>query len=154
MLCTKIVLNVRNNFCSQHVLPRFELLSRLGIFMYVLWTCNSMNNLSSYCGLVYAKIRASDKDLPVICEILSRKKKWASIISDFVSVANLTQSNWRRKIRHCKPAHIAKLLNTVENNANVGTWKTLTRISAFGVLRNIKTWLNKPKISWKIMDMI
>ena len=25
-----------------------------------------MNNLSSYCGLVDAKIRASDKDLPVI----------------------------------------------------------------------------------------
>ena len=46
MLCTKIVLNVRNNFCIQHVLPRFE----LGIFMY--WTCNSMNNLLSHCGLV------------------------------------------------------------------------------------------------------
>ena len=30
MLCTKIVLNVRNNFCTQHVLPRLE----LGIFMY------------------------------------------------------------------------------------------------------------------------
>ena len=27
---------------------------------------NSMNNLSSYCGLVDAKIRASDKDLPVV----------------------------------------------------------------------------------------
>ena len=25
MLCTKIVLNVRNNFCTQYVLPRFEL---------------------------------------------------------------------------------------------------------------------------------
>ena len=35
----------------------------LGIFMY--WTCNSMKILSSYCGLVDAKIRASDKDLPV-----------------------------------------------------------------------------------------
>ena len=31
--------------------------------------CNSMNNLSSYCGLVDAKIRASDKDLPVIFAI-------------------------------------------------------------------------------------
>ena len=59
MLSTKIVLNVRNNFFTQHVLPRFE----LGTFMY--WTCKSMNNLSSYCGLVDAKIRASDKDLPV-----------------------------------------------------------------------------------------
>ena len=38
--------------------------SELGIFMY--WTCNSMNNLLSYCGLVDAKIRASDKDLPVL----------------------------------------------------------------------------------------
>ena len=55
MLCTKIVLKVRTNFCTQHVFPRFE----LGIFMY------SMNNLSSYCGLVDAKIRASDKDSPV-----------------------------------------------------------------------------------------
>ena len=61
MLCTKIVLNVRNNFCTQHVFPRFE----LGIFMY--WTCNSMNNLLSYCGLVDAKIRASDKDFGQVC---------------------------------------------------------------------------------------
>jgi hypothetical protein len=30
MLCLKIVLNVKNNFCTQHVLPRFE----LGIFMH------------------------------------------------------------------------------------------------------------------------
>ena len=29
-LCTKIVLNVRNNFCTQHVLSRFK----LGIIMY------------------------------------------------------------------------------------------------------------------------
>ena len=30
-----------------------------------------MNNLSSYCGLVDAKIRASDKDLPVLLSITS-----------------------------------------------------------------------------------
>ena len=29
-------------------------------------TCNSVNNLSSYCGLVEAKMRASDKYLPGI----------------------------------------------------------------------------------------
>ena len=39
--------------------PRFE----LGIFM--LWTGDSMNNLTSYRGLFDAKIRASGKDLPV-----------------------------------------------------------------------------------------
>ena len=37
--------------------------SELAIFMY--WTCNSMNNLLSYCGLVDARISASEKDLPV-----------------------------------------------------------------------------------------
>ena len=30
ILCTKIVLNVRNNFCTKHLLLRFE----HGIFMY------------------------------------------------------------------------------------------------------------------------
>ena len=41
-----------NDLCTQHVLQ----VSELTIFM---------NNLSSYCGLVDAKIRTSDKDLPV-----------------------------------------------------------------------------------------
>ena len=42
----------------------FSPCSELGIFMH--WTtCDAMNNLLSYCGLVDAKIRASDKDLPV-----------------------------------------------------------------------------------------
>ena len=38
--------------CSEHV-----------VFMY--WTRNSMNNLLSYCGLVDARISASEKNLPV-----------------------------------------------------------------------------------------
>ena len=31
-----------------------------------------MNNLSPYCGLVDAKIRASDKDLPVTIKIFKK----------------------------------------------------------------------------------
>ena len=54
MLCTKIVLNVRN-FCTQQV---------CGWNFHVL-NCNSMKNLLSYCGLIDAIIRASNKDLPV-----------------------------------------------------------------------------------------
>ena len=38
-------------------------------------TCNSMNNKSSYWGLVDAKIRASDKNLPVI-HICKLKFQW------------------------------------------------------------------------------
>jgi hypothetical protein len=32
-------------------------------FSRTYWTCNSINNLSSYCGLVDARIGASEKDL-------------------------------------------------------------------------------------------
>ena len=54
MLCTNIVLNVKtkNNFCTQHVLNLY-------------YSGNSMNNLLSYCGLTDARMRASEKDLPV-----------------------------------------------------------------------------------------
>ena len=31
----------------------------------LVFPCNSMSNLLSYCGLIDAKMRASDKDLPV-----------------------------------------------------------------------------------------
>ena len=50
----------KNTICVQGM---FLTCSELGIFMY--WTRNSMNNLSSYCGLVEAKIRASGENLPV-----------------------------------------------------------------------------------------
>ena len=39
-----------------------------------------MNNLSSYCGLVEAKIRASDKDLPVQIQNIITNLKRASQI--------------------------------------------------------------------------
>ena len=45
--------------------------SELAIFMY--WTCNGMNNLSSCCGLVDAKIRASEKDLPARQDVEIKK---------------------------------------------------------------------------------
>ena len=34
------------------------------------WTCNSMNNLLSYCGLTHAIMSASEKDLPVPKQIV------------------------------------------------------------------------------------
>ena len=46
--------------CSPHVLPHVLSLEFLCIELI-----EFMNNLVSYCGLVDAKIRASDKDLPV-----------------------------------------------------------------------------------------
>ena len=42
----------KNNFCTQHVLK-------------LVFFGNSMNNLLSYFGLTDARMRASEKDLPV-----------------------------------------------------------------------------------------
>ena len=44
--------DIQNNICTQHVLNLYFL-------------GDSMNNLSSYCGLTDSKMRASDTDLPV-----------------------------------------------------------------------------------------
>ena len=41
-----------------------------------------MNNLLSYCGLVDAKIRASDKYLPVNCAKF--QKDWTTFILDIL----------------------------------------------------------------------
>ena len=38
------------------------------------WTGKSMNNLLSYCGLIDAKISASEKDLPVPCRKIKQRK--------------------------------------------------------------------------------
>ena len=55
-----------------------------------------MNNLSSYCGLVGAKIRASDKDLPVCLDFLRRThvlKKNLPHVFDFYYVNQLICQN-------------------------------------------------------------
>ena len=50
-------------FRTIYVHNMFSWCSELVVFMY--WTDNSVNNLSSYCGLVDARKRVSDKYLPV-----------------------------------------------------------------------------------------
>ena len=47
--------------------------------------CNSMNNLLSYCGLVDAKIRPSDKDLPVLLTVCTVLKSKGKILQNFVA---------------------------------------------------------------------
>ena len=51
----------RNNFCTQHIVNLYFLR-------------NSMNNILSYCGLTDARMRASEKYLPVqkVCPQKSR----------------------------------------------------------------------------------
>ena len=48
---------------------------------------NTMNNLSSYCGLVDARISASEKDLPVIQNNVKTRLK---MLSAFKTVQKLT----------------------------------------------------------------
>ena len=55
----------KNNLCTQHL------------------TVDSLNNLLSYCGLVGAKIRASDIDLPVIILITESQHPYKTCLSTF-----------------------------------------------------------------------
>ena len=51
-------------------------------FSCIEFVCNSVNNLQSYCGLVDAKIRASDKDLPVP---KTKRQKYGMNETEFVT---------------------------------------------------------------------
>ena len=62
--------------------------SELATFMY--WACNSMNNLLSYCGLVNARMNASEKDLPVFRSGLLSRAVTLLLIS-------IQQENERKK---------------------------------------------------------
>ena len=59
----------KNNFCTQVV------------NLYFSW--NSMNNLSSYCGLTDASMRASEKDLPVLL-YLPQKLRQNDVVKAFI----------------------------------------------------------------------
>ena len=64
MLCTNIVnvkTKTKQKFCTQHV-----------VNLYFSW--NSMNNISSYCGLTDLRMRASEKDLPVSSKLKIGKR--------------------------------------------------------------------------------
>ena len=54
---------------------------------------NSMNNLLSYCGLTDARMRASEKDLPVILQILK------NIQEQNVHNAKIYGKNFRKFVR-------------------------------------------------------
>ena len=62
--------DIQNNICTQHVLNLY-------------FSCNSMNNLSSYCGLTDARMRASEKDFPVKC--LELKCPDSSILKSLIN---------------------------------------------------------------------
>ena len=51
MLQTRELWN-KQEICTQNVLNLY-------------FSCNSMNNLQSYCGLIDSRMRASETDLPV-----------------------------------------------------------------------------------------
>ena len=59
MLFTQIVLNVKTKTKTICVHNMFSWFSELVVFKY--WTGNSMDNLLSYCGLVFARKSTSEK---------------------------------------------------------------------------------------------
>ena len=105
-------IQVENMLCSNIVFVLvfktifYTTCSQLVFFLF--WTRESMNNLSSNCGLVDARIVASDKYLPVIVLLrrifMQKKKIWNS--HDFyivLSVEYLPIEPWMKSVllMHC-----------------------------------------------------
>ena len=65
-MCTEIVLNVKNNFCTQQVLAQKLRKTYCEQKLFLTFRTISVHNMFSPCS---AKRRASDKDLPVTCQI-------------------------------------------------------------------------------------
>ena len=79
------------------------------------WNCNSMNNLSSYCGLVDGIIRASDKNLPVPridciwLRVIMWNRRWA--------VGILTEI-WLRRFHYFLHKNLEKIKQMIIYNFN------------------------------------
>ena len=70
--------------------------SKLVFFMN--WTGKSMNNLLSYCGLVYSWISASDKDLPATFDQISNM---ATLYSKYFFIFGIIDWVLAFKMRNC-----------------------------------------------------
>ena len=73
--------NYKHRTWGEHVLPIFCACSFHG---------NSMNNLLSYCGLIDAKIRASDRDLPVLIKKCFRISQENFTCNGWIVMATIT----------------------------------------------------------------
>ena len=82
----------KNNFCTQHVENLY-------------FSGNSMNNLLSYCGLTDARMRASEKDLPVHCTTLCDKYKRRHLSMSHKSLEKIR--DFEGKILGCRRSHKA-----------------------------------------------
>ena len=61
---------------------------------------NSKNNLLSYCGLVDAKIRASDNHLPVLHREKERTKKLSKFLRDFQDTRDKKKEFATNNVQH------------------------------------------------------
>ena len=84
-----------------------------------------MYNLSSYCGLVHAKIRASDKDLPACTENSEKNDATSAKIQQMYVGSRETAStcnvlNSHQTVVHTrKPSSAAAIANTTQNNTTM-----------------------------------
>ena len=79
---------------TRHVLPMFCACSFHG---------NSMNNVLSYCGLVDARISASEKDLPVK-PLNKAKSGWShKLVKNFIRIVSEKLPKWG--VVGCQKSH-------------------------------------------------
>ena len=76
-----------------------------------------MNNLSSYCGLVDAKLRASDKDLPVLMVLM----KMLFILRNYHGVCHV--SAYPKNEQNYCPQKKPFVLKKVQTMSLFNNWK-------------------------------
>ena len=142
MLCTKIVLNVKTKQKQQFV----HTTCSAGILSLQL--SRTMNNLSSYCGLVVAKIRASDKDSPVLANLA-----WQKMIdycqnrqSRFFFDSIFKMTVWKAKL--CM-FFIIKFISYVLHFATVSLW-ILANLTCLEIINHCQKYLTTIKMFWTI----
>ena len=86
-MCTKIVLSVRNNFCTQHVLSRFE----LGIVMYF-WKENVLlHTILHDMSLFFRSVAMNVEGTRSIIELAQKMQNLKALIHVSTAYAHCTQ---------------------------------------------------------------
>ena len=102
-----------------------------------------MSNLSSYCGLVDAKIRASDKDLPVTCssQVFTNPESTNHKVFLFPFLRDHKVSFFAKVLKQLQTCRKTKQRNCIEKNREFVDSGFVTH--GIGMKAKLKKKLNK-----------
>ena len=142
----------KNNFCTQHVLSLY-------------FSGESMNNLSSHCGLTDSRMRASDIDLPVLIRshhlqlqwkfklwvcLRCEGKKFLGIVNKLLKTKKKLFQKFVDITQHCFTS--LRFVNFPANNLNFHwSWRWWHQIKA--IVLNLFYFINKNFTSSQVKEL-